>query len=156
MSRLKELGLVFENLDGVSGIKPEQIGGFYLGELKTFYNRGSRISIQKNSKASSLILQLRSDVNKLPLHMEGGTLAERIMEHQDLVYVEITDERGNKEEIYLPWGGHSDYTNAYQSVHVNPETNDLYIVIDPVKSVEDLFPDQMYDTDTNFWRSYKS
>lgn len=69
----------------------------------------------------------------------------RALKYQDIERMEILYQTGTPDLVYFPYkdtdGDGLD--NEYQSTKVSETTKNLYIVIDPAKSVEDFYADEL-------------
>ena len=65
----------------------------------------------------------------------------RALKYQDIERMEILYRTGTSEIVYFPYkdtdGDGLD--NVYQSTKISESTKNLYIVIDPEKSVDDIY-----------------
>jgi len=135
-------------------VKREEIGDLWIKQVTTSYGRIGDGEFQEIHPCESLKIEIfheadhvdSNDINKGGL--EAGMFA-RVKQFQDIEKMDILyrDSKNGekrmdveKDTIYFPYealdtDGHD---NAHQSSEVMNET--LYIVIDPLKTVEEVYP----------------
>ncbi|MCY7954716.1 hypothetical protein MOB72_08110 [Bacillus licheniformis] len=159
MREVKYIELVTENCE-VIRIDREHIGHFRMSNITRSIARRASNSISESLSTEEIFLQVSSKANTTDANVctwEGNdTLPfDRLQKHHDIVAIDVIFQDGSNEYIYGKWGGDSEYTNENQTVSVNENTGDLYLVISEKDNVQQHFTDLLEeDEDDTFWDLY--
>ncbi len=149
MKDVKYLEIAFENLESIV-IPIEKVEKFEHGELKLYKRLMSDFNLDYNVyKTNSVHLRIsyenESDLKydledydePLGIFINNPTsnnvsdrpnILGRILNHNDIVDIHLLDE--NEEEIkniYVPWGGESDYRNAFMKTNIENGVLEIHI-----------------------------
>ncbi|MED3792503.1 hypothetical protein P4571_08600 [Niallia alba] len=158
MREIKSIGLSLENCEAME-FKREDIGRFNIIDIKRSISRSASNSVSDYLTSEEVYLQLSSKANKYSTftctwHDGEVTPFERLLQHKDIVAIDINYEDGTNEYIYVKWKGESDYTNEIETVKMNDHTGDLYIVISENENVESYFRESLEEEEAITWYLY--
>lgn len=141
-------------------IKRENVGDLWIKQVTTSYGRIGDSNFQEIHPCESLRIEIRPEadhVNSNDINLGGieAGMFSRVKKYQDIEMMDImyTDEDHPKSDvivqsdtIYFPYlaldtDGND---NKYQTSHISTD-NSLYIVIDPDKTVEDIYTDIIFN-----------
>lgn len=159
MREVESIEFALENCEGVK-IDRENIGTFYLDDIKRSISRSAMNSIGGNYTAENLVVQICSKANRLDAYTSTWSgndrmPFERLTTHNDICGVQINYQDGSSEYLYVKWIGDSEYNNDAQSSKINPHTNDLYIVVGKDLNLEEVFGDELEEDDAFCWEMYE-
>lgn len=137
-------------------IKRENVGDLWIKQVTTSYGRIGGSNFQEIHPCESLRIEIRPEADHVHSNdinlggIEAGMFS-RVRKYQDIEMMDImyTDEDHPKSDvivqsdtIYFPYlaldtDGND---NKYQTSRISTDNN-LYIVIDPEKTVEDIYTD---------------
>ncbi|WP_208559997.1 hypothetical protein [Marinilactibacillus kalidii] len=137
-------------------IEREHIGDLWIKQVTTSYGRIGENDFQEIHPCESLKIEIdieADSVNSSDINLGGleTGMFDRVKQFQDIEMMDIlyrgknsgeTSAPSEKDRIYFPYkaldsDGHD---NEYQSSMVSG--NKLYIVIDPAKTVQEVYPDK--------------
>lgn len=158
MNEIKSIEIVLENCEAIR-IDRENLGYFNIDNIKRSISRMAMNSVSDYLSAEKIFIQISSKANNhssfiFTCHEGEVTPFDRILKYSDITSVVVNYENETSEEIYVDWGGDSDYTNPYQSVAINEKTNDLYIVISKNDEVHEFFKDNL-EEEEGHWELYE-
>lgn len=158
MTQIKSVQLALENCETIE-IGKEDIGKFYVSDIKRSISRRAVNSISDSLSAEEVCIQISSKANChksfISTWHDGEVKPfDRLMKHDDITALCINYQDGKSEHIYVNWGGDSEYNNDYQSIAVNENTGDLYLVISKKKNVGDYFKEDLIEEETYVWELY--
>ncbi|MGX7328315.1 hypothetical protein [Enterococcus bulliens] len=122
------------------------IGDLWIKQITTSYGRingGEFVEIHPCAGFKIEIFQEGDQVATHDINLGGLELGmfSRALKYQDIERMEILYRTGTSEIVYFPYkdtdGDGLD--NVYQSTKISESTKNLYIVIDPEKSVDDIY-----------------
>lgn len=122
------------------------IGDLWIKQITTSYGRingGEFVEIHPCAGFKIEIFQEGDQVATHDINLGGLELGmfSRALKYQDIERMEILYRTGASEIVYFPYkdtdGDGLD--NVYQSTKISESTKNLYIVIDPEKSVDDIY-----------------
>ncbi|HBD5769944.1 TPA: hypothetical protein KKM37_005450, partial [Escherichia coli] len=69
----------------------------------------------------------------------------RALKYEDIERMEILYKNGTPDLVYFPYKDKTDegLDNIYQSTKVSEKTKNLYIVIDPTQTVDDVYAEEL-------------
>ncbi|PJI12358.1 hypothetical protein CTV96_09425 [Bacillus altitudinis] len=149
--------LVTENCE-VIRLDRQHIGRFHMKDVSRSILRRASNSVSGLTTAEEMFLQISAKANVISAYEDTWddqtTLPfDRILENTDICAVEITYEDGSSEYILVKWG-EDDWTNEYQTVSINENTGDLYIVISGETTAEEHFEYLLQEENADvFWRT---
>lgn len=155
MKEIKSIELVLENCEVIE-IGRENIGIFFVLDIKRSISRKAVNSISDSTTMEELFMQISSNANNIKSYIttwsENKKPFERLMCHEDITAIDINYQDNTNEYISVKWGGNSDYTNIYQTSAMNQYTGDLYIVISKKETAELYFSDYLNEKESDwFW-----
>jgi hypothetical protein len=138
------IDIVLENCEIIT-VKVEDLNYFQMPNITRSIGKPNyHKTISNTLRAEGLFLAISLDANyhdsfKCTWHNGKVTPFDRLLEHKDIVSVDIIYADGTNEYIYAPWGGDSDYVNEYQTLKTHKETGDLYIAVSKKEKVDSYF-----------------
>ncbi|EOT47041.1 MULTISPECIES: hypothetical protein [Enterococcus] len=126
------------------------IGDLWIKQITTSYGRingGEFVEIHPCAGFKIEIFQEGDQVATHDINLGGLELGmfSRALKYQDIERMEILYRTGASEIVYFPYkdtdGDGLD--NVYQSTKISESTKNLYIVIDPEKSVDDIYGQEL-------------
>ena len=163
---LKSVEIVLENCETIL-IDRKYIGEIECDNIKKSISRRACNSISVVNTCETFAIQIN---NKLSENEDStwifGTLAdekrnpiERLISFNDITSIcfKFVDEEDESEQIYVNWGGDSEYSNEYQKSYKN-NFGDLFIVISKNKSIEDIFCVEKIEEENSrdfLWKMYQ-
>ena len=138
MKLVTGIDLTFENCEG-SGILT--VGDMHDSDVNTMEISGITREIRTfavnavaefiNASSVTLLLNPSSNGVKATLFDRREDLFDRIMKCPDIVDINVYYDDNSKETIYVPWGGDSEFMNAWQETKLT-EDGKLEIIIKEV------------------------
>lgn len=144
MKEIMSIDIALENCEVIT-VKAEHIKYLKLhniGRSITKFNYSN--SFENTLQSEGLFLRISSASNtydSFTCTWDDGEVTpfQRLQEHLDIVAININYTNGDKEYIYAPWGGNSDYVNEYQTIAIHKDTGDMYIAVSEKHKVEEYF-----------------
>lgn len=150
MSReMKALKFLFRNGETWT-VDRRFIGDLWIKQITTSFGRINGGEFVEIHPCAGFKVEIFTEGDHVATHdinlggLELGMFA-RALKYQDIERMEILYQTGTPDLVYFPYkdtdGDGLD--NVYQSTKVSETTKNLYIVIDPAKSVEDFYADEL-------------
>ncbi|WP_144666760.1 hypothetical protein [Bacillus altitudinis] len=149
--------LVTENCEVIK-IERQHIGRFRMENVSRSILRVACNSVSEQLTAEALFLQISEKADVMSAYEvawdEQTTLPfDRLRENTDIVAVDVTYKDGESEYIYVKWDG-DDWTNDNQTVAINENTGDLFVVISEETTAEDHFERVLTEENRDtFWKT---
>ncbi|MCM3140470.1 hypothetical protein M3573_19515 [Bacillus safensis] len=149
--------LVTENCEVIK-IERQHIGRFRMANVSRSIFRSASNSISDHLEAEAVFLQISSKANVMSAYEyawdDQQTLPfDRLRENSDIVAIDVTYKDGGSEYIYVKWDG-DNWTNDNQTVAINENTGDLFVVISEETTAEDHFEHALTEENRGtFWKT---
>ena len=125
------------------------IGDLWIKQITTSFGRihGSEfVEIHPCAGFKIEIYQEGDHVQTTDINLGGLELGmfERARKFEDIERMDIIYRAGHPDSVYFPYKDKDTegLDNVYQSTKVSEKTKSLYIIIDPMKNVDDVYGDQ--------------
>lgn len=126
------------------------IGDFWIKHITTSFGRihGSEfVEIHPCEGFKIEIFQEGDHVQTHDINLGGLELGmfSRALKYEDIERMEILYKNGTPDLVYFPYKDKTDegLDNIYQSTKVSEKTKNLYIVIDPTQTVNDVYAEEL-------------
>ncbi|BAL62117.1 hypothetical protein MPD5_0878 [Melissococcus plutonius DAT561] len=124
------------------------IGDLWIKQITTSFGRIKGSEFVEIHPCSSFKIEIFQEGDHVQTHdinlggLELGMFA-RALKYEDIERMEILYKTGTPDLIYFPYKDKTNegLDNVYQSTKVSEKTKNLYIVIDPNKTVTDIYGD---------------
>ena len=159
-NEIKKIEIILENCEVIT-IDGVHIGDFEVSGLETKIRRVACNSISKSTVANKFLMSVYRDANigKPSMWTVGGLNEltkglDRLHNSKDITSIEIHYSDDTSEQIFVTWGGNSDYNNTFQESHINKK-GDLFISVEENINEEDFREFySAYDDSDIMWRMY--
>ncbi len=133
-------------------IDREFIGDLWIKQVTTSYGRINGSDFQKIRPCAGFKIEIFQDGDHVQTDdinlggLELGMFA-RALKYEDIEKMDIIFDDNSKELVYFPYldkdtPGQEGLDNQYQTTKIS-KANALYIVIDPEKTVDDMYADKL-------------
>ncbi|QIL46612.1 hypothetical protein G7081_05730 [Vagococcus coleopterorum] len=132
-------------------IKKENIGDLWIKQITTSFGRINGGEFEKINPCEAFKIEIHEEADHVQtddINLGGLELGmfERALKYQDIEKMVIIFDNGEEDLIYFPYKdkatpGQEGLDNLYQSTKISAEGK-LYIVIDPTKTVTDIYSDK--------------
>lgn len=161
---INKIEIVLENCEVIT-VDGKYIGDFSCEGIEHSISRVACNSIKESYTCKDFSMSIHRDCSLNDI--EEWTLGvsdikrdplKRINNYNDItsIYIYFTKDKENPKQIYVKWGGDSDYNNEYQKSYIN-KFGDLFIVVSEDLKLGDVF-DMREIEDKNsinwIWRMY--
>ncbi|HFK2858456.1 TPA: hypothetical protein ACGY69_000089 [Enterococcus faecalis] len=126
------------------------IGDLWIKHITTSFGRihGSEfVEIHPCEGFKIEIFQEGDHVQTHDINLGGLELGmfSRALKYEDIERMEILYKNGTPDLVYFPYKDKTDegLDNIYQSTKVSEKTKNLYIVIDPTQTVDDVYAEEL-------------
>ena len=126
------------------------IGDLWIKHITTSFGRihGSEfVEIHPCEGFKIEIFQEGDHVQTHDINLGGLELGmfSRALKYEDIERMEIQKKNGTPDLVYFPYKDKTDegLDNIYQSTKVSEKTKNLYIVIDPTQTVDDVYAEEL-------------
>lgn len=147
--QMKALKLFFRNGETWT-IDRRHIGDLWIKQVTTSYGRINGSDFVEIHPCAAFKMEVyqegdhvaTSDINLGGLEMG---MFSRALKYQDIEYMEIVYQNGVPDTIYFPYTDKDEegLDNVNQTTKVSESTKNLYVVIDPDNTVDDVYSDYL-------------
>lgn len=143
--QMKALKLLFRNGETWT-IDRRYIGDLWIKQVSTSFGRIKGSDFVEIHPCEAFKIEIFQEGDHVSTHdinlggLESGMFA-RALKYEDIERMEILYETGHPDVIYFPYKDKSTdgLDNAYQSTKISEKTKNLYIVINPESTVDDIY-----------------
>lgn len=128
IDNVSAIELVYENVEGIN-IPKEYILSFVLDGLEVYTHGLPKVQSDWMFKTGFLQVLISNEINHSDILFDfddisteeelSVPLTERIKKRNDLVAVALVNEQGDRQTIYVEWGGDKDYINDASNNKIN-------------------------------------
>lgn len=147
----------FENCDDFT-VYRKDIGEFYLSGIEKSYTRLATNSISEIATAKSFYIEIHKDANfneNRNINYKRELPFERAMRYQDIAQIILEFEDGSNSVYYPVWDEDSDVTNKHQKSIISNVNGHLFIIIDPIETLDSIFEVNINEEDDWNWEMYR-
>lgn len=149
---IKSIRIIFENCD-VADVPAKNIKRLFLHETGSYFDyMDGYASVSHETDVFRLDL---INVNTTPMFYDDKSLQDRILAHNDITQIKITDGKGKTKKFHVPWKdtNRDKYSNSHQRSRI--EDGILCIDIYPKRPVRQWIM-ELLDSLRRFYRRTRS